>query len=83
MQVDSIKPTVTAPGTERLKLKFDEPLSNFAFSFNLCRYVKGISGSVNSGEVLAIMGPSGAGKTSLIDLLTLEDKVRRCWLKPV
>jgi len=31
--------------------------------------LKGITGSVNSGEVLAIMGPSGAGKTSLIDLL--------------
>lgn len=35
----------------------------------------GISGSCNSGEVLAIMGPSGAGKTCLIDLLTLESKV--------
>jgi ABC-type multidrug transport system ATPase subunit len=34
----------------------------------------GITGSVNSGEVLAIMGPSGAGKTCLIDLLTLESK---------
>ena len=35
----------------------------------------GINGSCNSGEVLAIMGPSGAGKTCLIDLLTLESKV--------
>ena len=32
-----------------------------------------ISGSVMSGEVLAIMGPSGAGKTVLLNLLTLED----------
>jgi hypothetical protein len=34
-QVDSIKPTVKALGTERLKLEYDEPPSNFAFKFNL------------------------------------------------
>ena len=27
-----------APRTKRLKLKYDEPLSNFAFNFNLRRY---------------------------------------------
>ena len=32
------------------------------------------TGNVSSGEVLAILGPSGAGKTCLLDLLTLEDK---------
>jgi hypothetical protein len=33
-----MKPTLKAPGTKRLKLKCDEPLSNFAFNFNLRRY---------------------------------------------
>ena len=52
------------------------------FTFSNCKYVikgkkgtkeilKGISGTVKSGEVLAIIGPSGAGKTMLMNLLTL------------
>ena len=38
VQVNPIKPTLTAPGTNRLKLKYVEPLSNVAFEFNLRRY---------------------------------------------
>ena len=38
MQVDPIKPTLKAPGTECLKLECDEPPSNFAFKINLRRY---------------------------------------------
>ena len=38
VQVEPIKPTLKAPGTKRLKPKCDEPLSNFAFNFNLRRY---------------------------------------------
>ena len=38
MQVDPIKPKLTLPGTKRLKLKCDVPLSKFAFNFNLRRY---------------------------------------------
>jgi hypothetical protein len=43
VQVDPIKPTLKAPGAKRLKLNCDEPLSNFAFNFNLRRYSKRLS----------------------------------------
>ena len=56
------------------------------FEFDNCSYTVGrgdkaktlisaISGSVTGGHILAIMGPSGAGKTVLMKMLTLE-KVR-------
>jgi hypothetical protein len=38
VQVDPIKPKLKAPGTKRLKLKYDDPLSKFGFKFNLRRY---------------------------------------------
>ena len=38
VQVDPMKPTLKAPGPQRLKLEFDGMLSNFAFTFNLRRY---------------------------------------------
>jgi len=38
VQVDPIKPTLKAPGIERLKLIRDDPHSNFGFAFNLRRY---------------------------------------------
>ena len=38
VQVDPMKPTFKAPGSNRLKLNYDQLLSNFAFSFNLRRY---------------------------------------------
>ena len=40
MQVDPIKPTLKAPEIQRLKLKYDEPLSSFAFKFNLRHYTE-------------------------------------------
>ena len=41
MQVDPIKPTLKALGFKLLKLKYDKPLSEFAFKFNLRRYNEG------------------------------------------
>ena len=33
-----MKPMLKAPGLMLLKLRYDGPLSNFAFKFNLCSY---------------------------------------------
>jgi hypothetical protein len=38
VQVHPMRPTLKAPGSKRLKLKYGEPLSNYAFNFNLRRY---------------------------------------------
>jgi len=38
VQVDLVKPTLKAPGTKRLKQKYDNLLSSFAFNFNSRRY---------------------------------------------
>ena len=40
MQVDPIKPTLKTPGTQRLKLQYDELLSSFAFNLNLRRFTE-------------------------------------------
>ena len=40
MQVDPVKFTLKAPGTNPSTLKYDGPLSTFAFKFNLRRYME-------------------------------------------
>ena len=40
MQVDPVNPTLKAPGTKRLKLKYYELLSISAFAFKLRRYIE-------------------------------------------
>jgi hypothetical protein len=47
VQVDPIKPTLKAPGTKRLKLEFDELLSDSGFEFKLRRYTKVAGQSVD------------------------------------
>jgi hypothetical protein len=42
VQVDPIKPTLKAPGSERLKLNCDIMLSTSAFKFKLRRYIQDV-----------------------------------------
>ena len=53
MQVDPIKPTLKPPGTERLNLKCDILLLNFAFKFNLRRYNEDDDGFVVREDYVA------------------------------
>ena len=41
VQVEPMQPMLKTPGTERLKLEYNEPPSNFAFKFYLRRYTLG------------------------------------------
>ena len=63
VQVDPIKPTLKAPGTQRLKLKHDEPPSNFGFKFNLRRYTQ---------AAMQAVGIDGRGMTMSTAAFNLE-----------
>ena len=64
-----MKPVLKVPGSMLLKLIYDEPLSTFAFKFNLRRYTEGWT----SDEVPA---PTVRARTS-IDSLTPRGFVAR------
>lgn len=45
-----------------------------SYDLNGKRILQGVQGVVNPGEVMAIMGPSGAGKTTFLDILARKNK---------
>ena len=47
----------------------DIVFSNLNVSVNQKQYLHCVSGSVNRGQILSIMGPSGASKTTLLNIL--------------
>ena len=53
MQIDPIKPSLKAPGTNLLTIKCNKPLSTFAFKLNLRRYTKD-NNTTNSAAVEAM-----------------------------
>ena len=57
LQVVPIKLMVIAPGTKRLKLKDDDSLSSFGFSFNLRPFIK----AYHDADIAREGGGGGAG----------------------
>ena len=55
MQVDPIKPTLKAPGTNRLKRKCDEVPSSFAFKLILRRYFMGVTDEAHDRQGLTLV----------------------------
>lgn len=45
-----------------------------SYSLNDKHILKDVTGVVNPGQVMAIMGPSGAGKTTFLDILARKNK---------
>jgi len=60
VQADPIKPMLKAPGTKRLKLQHDEPLSSFAFKSNVRCYSEEEGEAKEGGEGEAGGGGEGA-----------------------
>ena len=71
MQVHPIKSTLHAPGTKRLKLKYDDLISSFAFNLNLRRYHE-------SGEAASVQ----LHEDFSVHNFMLDVVAGRCRLKP-
>jgi hypothetical protein len=61
-----MKPTLKAPGSKRLKLKCDNPLSSFAFKFDLRRYNEALE------EVMRAVEAGGAEHDRVVARLTAD-----------
>jgi len=59
VQVDPINPTLKAPGVQRLKLKYEELLSNFGVKFNSRRYTPGRSSPTSASGCWMWYGGAG------------------------
>jgi len=68
---------------QRLKLQYDEPLSNFAFNFNLRRYIKVVPGpaEVANSEFFVNDTQGRAGQMSLLPAMS-STPGRYCFCPP-
>ena len=52
-------------------------INNLSHSFGEKKVLNDINFSVGKGEIFALLGPSGAGKTTLINILTGQLKAEK------
>ena len=78
MQVDPVKPKLKLPRTQRLKLKRDEPLSNFAFKFNLRRYIVVLTHGGSTARLVAKYRASVPVLAVFVPTLTTDSLTWTC-----
>ena len=64
MHVQPMNHVLKAPGSMLLTLRYDGPLSKFAFKFNLCHYTEAVTNIVFAavaGSPLLILRVTGGG----------------------
>jgi len=74
VQVEPMKPMLKGSGNKRLKLNYEQLLSNFAFNFNLRRYNAGTQiRAAAAGAVEAVVAAMVGRCRALIDPLLTPD----------
>lgn len=58
-------------------------INNLSFSFGEKQILKNISLTIEKGDIIGLLGPSGAGKTTLINILTRQLKPQSGEIKTV
>ena len=74
LEVLDTEPSISDPGADATLTTRDDiagrvEFRNLSFAYNGRRVLDGISATVVPGQMLAVVGPTGSGKSTLVDLL--------------
>ena len=69
-------PQFNAPNSEHFEKPPQIDVKNLSFSYNNKDVLSDISFTIKSGETLGIFGPTGSGKTTLAQLLSLQEPLQ-------
>ena len=74
LEVLDTEPSISDPGADATLTTRDDiagrvEFRNLSFAYNGRRVLDGISATVEPGQMLAVVGPTGSGKSTLVDLL--------------